>query len=83
MLATVFTKSVRDRWRGMAIAVAALAVMLLLAMAVYASFDFSIYDDLPGKRRGRQSLHRGAVRNVRSVHPGRSCDINGIVVYRR
>ena len=56
MLATVFTKSVRDRWRGMAIAVAALAVMLLLAMAVYASFDFSIYDDLPEAFRSLMSI---------------------------
>ena len=60
MLATVFTKSVRDRWRGMAIAVAALAVMLLLAMAVYASFDFSIYDDLPEAFRSLMSIPENA-----------------------
>jgi ABC-2 type transport system permease protein len=56
MLATVFTKSMRDRWRGVAIAVAALTVMLLLAMSVYASFDFSIYDDLPEAFRSLMSI---------------------------
>ena len=56
MLATVFAKTFRDRWRGMAIAVAALAVMLLLAMAVYASFDFALYDDLPEAFRSLMSI---------------------------
>ncbi|MDJ0664939.1 MAG: ABC transporter permease subunit [Acidimicrobiia bacterium] len=56
MLATVFTKTMRDRWRSMAIAVAALIVMLLLAMAVYASFDFSLYDDLPEAFRSLMNI---------------------------
>ncbi len=56
MLATVFTKTIRDRWRGMAIAVVALAVLLLLAMSVYASFDFSFYDDLPEAFRTLMSI---------------------------
>lgn len=56
MLATVLTKSIRDRWRGMAIAVAALGVMLLLAMSVYASFDFSLYNDLPEAFRSLMNI---------------------------
>lgn len=56
MLASVATKTFRDRWRGVAIAVASLAVLLLLAMAVYASFDFSIYDDLPEAFRSLMSI---------------------------
>jgi ABC-2 type transport system permease protein len=47
MLATVFTKAVLDRWRGMAIGVASLAVILLFAMDVYRQIDLSIYTDLP------------------------------------
>jgi Na+/H+-translocating membrane pyrophosphatase len=35
MLATVFTKAILDRWRGMAIGAASLAALLLFAMAVY------------------------------------------------
>jgi ABC-2 type transport system permease protein len=47
MLATVFTKTILDRWRGMAIGVASLAALLLFAMAVYRQIDLSIYTDLP------------------------------------
>jgi ABC-2 type transport system permease protein len=47
MLATVFTKAVLDRWRGMAIGVVSLAVLLLFAMDVYRQIDLSIYTDLP------------------------------------
>ncbi len=60
MLASVFTKTFRDRWRAMAIGVAALAVMLLLAMSVYASFDFSFYDDLPEAFRSLMSIPENA-----------------------
>jgi ABC-2 type transport system permease protein len=47
MLATVFTKTILDRWRGMAIGAASLAALLLFAMAVYRQIDLSIYTDLP------------------------------------
>ena len=47
MLATVFTKVILDRWRGMAIGAASLAALLLFAMAVYRQIDLSIYTDLP------------------------------------
>ena len=56
MLATVLTKSIRDRWRGVAIAMVALALMLLMAMSVYASFDFSFYDDLPEAFRSLMNI---------------------------
>ena len=56
MLANVFTKSVRDRWRAMAIALAALTLMLLMAMSVYANFDFSFYDDLPEAFRSLMNI---------------------------
>ncbi|MDJ0923662.1 MAG: ABC transporter permease subunit [Acidimicrobiia bacterium] len=60
MLANVFTKTVRDRWRAMAIALAALVLMLLLAMSVYANFDFSIYDDLPEAFRSLMGIPENA-----------------------
>ncbi|MGI9647875.1 MAG: ABC transporter permease subunit, partial [Acidimicrobiia bacterium] len=48
MLATVFTKTVRDRWKGIAIGGGSLALTLLFAMAVYRDIDISIYtEDLP------------------------------------
>jgi ABC-2 type transport system permease protein len=47
MFATVFTKTLRDRWKGEAIAAASLAVMFLLGMAVYRDIDLAIYTDLP------------------------------------
>ncbi len=56
MLANVFTKTIRDRWRATAIAVAALTVMLLLAMWVYSSFDFTFYDDLPEAFRSLMNI---------------------------
>lgn len=56
MLATVFTKTFRDRWRATAIALVALVVTLLLAMSVYARFDFSIYDDLPEAFRSLMNI---------------------------
>ena len=53
MLTTVFSKTLLDRWRGMAITVVALASLLLFAMAVYRDIDLSLYTDLP---EGFQSL---------------------------
>ncbi len=47
MLATVVTKTVRDRWKGMAIAAGSLALMLFFGMAVYRDIDLSVYTDLP------------------------------------
>ncbi len=47
MLTSVFSKSLLDRWRGAAITVASLAVLLVFAMAAYRDLDISIYTDLP------------------------------------
>jgi len=47
MLANVFLKTTRDRWKGMAIAFVTLAGFLLLAMSMYRNLDLSIYTDLP------------------------------------
>ena len=51
MLSTVFAKTVRDRWRGTAVTVVSLALMLLFAMAAYREFDVGIYDELPEAMR--------------------------------
>jgi len=47
MLASVLTKTLYDRWRGMAIAVASLILGLIIAMWVYSGFESSIFEDLP------------------------------------
>jgi len=47
MLATVFSKTVLDRWRGVTIGVMALGALLLMAMAIYRDIDLSIYTNLP------------------------------------
>ncbi len=47
MLATVFSKTVLDRWRGVTVGVLALAALLLMAMAIYRDIDLSIYTNLP------------------------------------
>ena len=51
MLATVFTKSLRDRWIGMTVAAVSLALFLLYGMSIYRSLDLSIYADLPAAIR--------------------------------
>lgn len=47
MLANVFTKTTRDRWKGMAIGSVTLALLFVFAMAVYRDIDLSVYTDLP------------------------------------
>jgi hypothetical protein len=47
MLATVTSKSVRERWRGYLIGAVTMALMLWAGMAVYRSIDLSIYASLP------------------------------------
>ncbi len=47
MLAAIWTKATRDRWRAMAIAVVSLAALLLMAMGVYQDIDLSFYTGLP------------------------------------
>lgn len=47
MLANVFTKTTRDRWKGIAIGMATMAVLFLFGMAVYRDIDISVYTELP------------------------------------
>ena len=51
MLSNVFTKTVRDRWRAMAIAAVALGAFLLYGMSLYREIDLSVYTDLPEEIR--------------------------------
>jgi ABC-2 type transport system permease protein len=56
MLATVLTKTFRDRWKGEAIATFSLALMFLLGMAVYRDIDLSVYTDLPEMFRALMNI---------------------------
>lgn len=47
MLASVFTKTFRDRWKGWLIAVSSLSLLLVLAMSVYQDIDLGVYTTLP------------------------------------
>ena len=47
LLASVFTKTILDRWRGVTIGVVSLASLLYFGMVVYQDIDLSIYTDLP------------------------------------
>jgi len=47
MLANVFAKTTRDRWRGIAIGVAAIGALLFFGMSVYRDIDISVYTSLP------------------------------------
>jgi ABC-2 type transport system permease protein len=47
MLANIFTKTVRDGWRGTAIAAAILVLFLFFEMAAYRNIDLSFYTELP------------------------------------
>lgn len=47
MLAMVFTKTIRDRWKGSVIGGVTLGLFLLMGMAVYRNVDLTIYTDLP------------------------------------
>lgn len=60
MLTSVLTKTIHDRWRGVAIGVAALAAMLLFAMWVYSGFDLTFYDEMPEAFRSLAGVPEGA-----------------------
>lgn len=60
LLRNVFTKALRDRWLGMAIAASVLALFMLYAMAVYRDIDLSIYTDLPASLRELMGIPEGA-----------------------
>ncbi|MFC1865637.1 ABC transporter permease subunit [Chloroflexota bacterium] len=67
MLSNIFTKTVRDRWLGTAIAAVSLALMLLFAMAIYRDINLDFYTELPE-----------AVRAILGIPPG--TDIAGIAI---
>ncbi len=46
-LSGVFAKTLRDNWRGWAIASVSLAAIFLLAMAIYRDIDLGIYTSMP------------------------------------
>lgn len=47
MFANIFLKSVRDRWKGWAIAAASLIAMFVLSMWAYASIDMTLFEKMP------------------------------------
>ena len=94
MLTSVFTKTTRDRWKGMAIGVSiTLAALLFFGMSVYRDIDLSVYTSLPevfrtlmdipsGRRRGQSRL-RGDLRLLRHVDDGGAGYFDGIRIDRR
>jgi len=67
MLTNIFTKTVRDRWLGVAIAAGSLALMLLFAMAVYRDINLDFYAEMPE-----------AIRAILGIPP--DADIGGIAI---
>lgn len=60
MLTNVFTKTVRDRWKGEAIGVVTLALLLLFGMSMYRDIDLSVYTDLPEALRSLMNIPKDA-----------------------
>ena len=60
MQATVFVMTIRERWRGMSIGAATLAVFFLFGMAVYKDIDLGFYNDLPEAVRTMMNIPEGA-----------------------
>ena len=60
MLANVFTKTTRDRWKSTVIGAVALALLLVFGMAVYRDIDVSFWDDLPEAFRNMFGIPEGA-----------------------
>jgi ABC-2 type transport system permease protein len=47
MLANVYTKAIRDRWKSMFVGALSLAAMLVVGMVVYRDIDLSFYTSMP------------------------------------
>ncbi|MCJ7781297.1 MAG: ABC transporter permease, partial [Acidimicrobiia bacterium] len=60
MLTNVFTKTTRDRWKGMAVGVASLATLFFFAMSVYRDIDLSVYTNLPEVFRTLMDIPKNA-----------------------
>jgi ABC-2 type transport system permease protein len=56
MLATVTTKTFRDRWKGVVIGAVSLAVLFFFGMAVYRDIDLAVYTDLPEALRALMNI---------------------------
>lgn len=56
MLATVTTKTVRDRWKGTVIGAVTLGLLLIFGMAVYRDIDLSVYTSLPEAMRALMNI---------------------------
>jgi ABC-2 type transport system permease protein len=60
MLTNIFTKTIRDRWRGITIGVVSLVLLLFMVMSIYRDIDISFYTDLPEAFRTIIGLPAGA-----------------------
>lgn len=56
MLVSVFTKTTRDRWRGIAIGAISLGLIFWMGMAVYRNIDLSIYTKMPEAFRSLMNI---------------------------
>ncbi|MEE8457800.1 MAG: ABC transporter permease subunit [Acidimicrobiia bacterium] len=59
-LTNVFTKTTRDRWKGMAIGVVTLSLLLLFGMTMYRDIDLSVYTNLPEAMRTLMNIPKEA-----------------------
>ncbi|MFH2073682.1 MAG: ABC transporter permease subunit, partial [Actinomycetota bacterium] len=60
MLANVTTKTILDRWKGMAIAAGGLALMLWFAMAAYRGIDTDFFTRMPEAWRALMNIPEDA-----------------------
>jgi len=60
MLTNVFTKTIRDRWLGAAIAGGAISLYLLMGAAIYRDIDLTLYNDMPEFMRNLMGIPDGA-----------------------
>jgi ABC-2 type transport system permease protein len=56
MLANIFTKTTRDRWKGTVIAAFTLAALFFFGMAVYRDIDLTLYTSLPEVARSMMNI---------------------------
>jgi ABC-2 type transport system permease protein len=59
MLATVLTKNVLDRWKGIAIGSVSIGLLLLMGMSVYRDIDLGLYTSMPAAVRGLMGIAEG------------------------
>ncbi|RLE14704.1 MAG: hypothetical protein DRJ28_05300 [Actinobacteria bacterium] len=59
-LSNVFTKTTRDRWKGVAIGSLTLSVLFLFGMSVYRDIDLAVYTNLPDAFRSMMNIPKDA-----------------------